>query len=993
MTRRTIAILVALLSLATAAQVAAQGGDGGLRGTVKDNQGGVLPGVVITARSPDVLTPGTAVSDETGTYRLVNLPPGTYAVTAELSGFSTFKRDGILLRAGATFQVDITMEVGSLSETITVTSDSPMIEVARPSNVLNIDADFQKAVPAVESHFWSDFLQYTPGVLSRPHNDGSGRQNYFGNANEHRENVVLMEGMYAGAYNDFNINRTGLSTEAVEDTQVKTGGVDASSPMGMSLVINMSAKSGGNQLRGSAGFDFQPYDWNGDNAPAGGTPSIHQVHQTDFSVGGPIQRDRTWFFGAFRWSEVRAAVGRTAANVAALNAFAPGQPLLDSPTKSNMPFVKVTTRVGNNHTLAGIFQADRLQQFNAGPINFLANVLAVGGQLYGAKLTSVWGPHTTSTFTFDYNNKGGNKLQDYDGILGTGPALNFHQGATLNSGILVGTGALASGGNLSNMALDTSSLTMFRGDITAFKDGWIGSHEFATGFLALPWNQYDTENDYLNNGFILEDRRQIDPNNAAAGTVPFHRRYVTSTNLNLPTAGGRDHDYGIYAQDAWKPSSRVTASYGVRVDFVRRFDSLNNLSRGSSVELAPRLGFSYLVTSDAKNVARGSWGRYHRQLMGGRDPVAAFGDPPALATLDTYDTAGNGTFSTQIVSPALAGGVTALQFDPDFHQPFTDELDLGFRRQFPWNFSVDVAYVHKLIQENYGQVEINGFWPTAPNQPFGGFGKVDPNRGLLYEVTNASWTDTTYHAFQMVLTKNMSHNFQVLATIHRQWQHLNGTWNPTDPARFIQPDAFANNKNIWRTDGLVDQDSLSSGNTLINNPMWEPFSMRFAGTYNARYGIVLSSSYTISGGPWSGPIITQLAANDPRIAVFGPATVRSSTGNSQPNPLATRIRFCGVPTGDPGTGTCQDPASITNRADGQLQQNSVHIVGAKVAKRFDFGGRNFEVSGSAFNLLNGGNFSEFNRSGANRFYSPTVYNTGVTLQEARGFQFSGVLRF
>src|SRR5262245_21261501 len=417
MTSRTVVTLVTLFSLATATQAVAQGGDGGLRGTVRDSQGGVLPGVTITARSPEVISPATAITDESGAYRLVNLPPGTYSVTAELSGFAGFKREGILLRAGATFQVDIVMEVGSLQETITVTGDSPMIEVARPSNVLNIDGEFQKSIPAVQSHFWSDFLQYAPGVLSRPHNDGSGRQNYFGNANEHRENVVLMEGMYAGAYNDFNINRTGLSTEAVEDTQVKTGGVDASSPMGMSLVINMSAKSGGNTVKGSAGFDFQPYEWNGDNAPAGGTPSIHEVHQVDLSAGGPIKKDRTWVFGAFRWSEVRAAVGRTAANVEALNTFAPGLPRLDIPTKSNMPFLKVTTRLGNNHTLAGIFQADRLQQFNVGPINYLNNVLAVGGQLYGAKLTSVWGAHTTSTFTFDYYNKGGNRLEDYNGIL------------------------------------------------------------------------------------------------------------------------------------------------------------------------------------------------------------------------------------------------------------------------------------------------------------------------------------------------------------------------------------------------------------------------------------------------------------------------------------------------------------------------------------------------------------------------------------------------
>lgn len=992
MTRRTIVTLIVLMILATAARVAAQGGDGGLRGTVKDNQGGVLPGVVVTARSPEVLTPGTAVSDETGTYRLINLPPGTYSLTAELSGFSTSRREGILLRAGATFQVDFTMEVGALSETITVTGDSPMIEIARPSNVLNIDADFQKAVPVVQSHFWSDFLQYTPGVLSRPHNDGSGRQNYFGNANEHRENVVLMEGMFAGAYNDFNINRTGLSTEAVEDTQVKTGGVDASSPMGMSLVINMSAKSGGNQFKGSAGFDFQPLDWNANNAPEGGSPSIHAVHQSDYSIGGPIKKDRSWFFFAFRNSEVTAETGRTAANVRDLGIFAPGVPLANSKTKTNIPFLKVTTRLGSNHTLSGVIQADRLRQLNANAINSQLDVLAVGGQLYGGKLTSVWGSHATTTFTVNYNNKGGNVEKDYDGILGTGPALTFHQSAILNAGILQGSGALTNAGNLQSMALDTSSLLMIRGDFNGFKDGWLGSHEFASGFLALPRSEYDTETRYLNNGFILEDRRQIDPNNAAAGTVPFHRRYVTSA-LNLATASGRDRDIGIYAQDSWKPTARITASYGVRVDFVRRFDALRDLERGNSVEVAPRLGFSYLVTTDAKNVARGSWGRYHRQLMGGRDPVAAFGGSDAAAFLDTYDTAGNGTFTTQRITAARSAGVSALQFDPDFHQPFTDELDLGFRRQFPWNTAIDVAYVHKLIQQNYAQVEINGFWPTAPNQPFGGFGRVDPNQGLLYRVTNGDWTDTTYHAFQMTITKNMSHNFQVLSTIHRQWAHLNGTWNPTDPARFIQPDAFANNRNIWRTDGLVDQDSLSTGNTLINNPMWAPSSIRFAGTYNAPKGVNLSSSYTIVAGPWSGPIIDQLAANDPRVTQFGPATVVSSTGVSQPNPLATRARFCGVPTGAPGVGKCQDPATVTNRGDGQLQQNTVHILGAKVAKRINFGSRNVEVSFNVFNLLNGGNFSEYNRSGANRFYSPSTYNTGVTLQEARGYQVNGVFRF
>ena len=77
---------------------------------------------------------------------------------------------------------------------------------------------------------------------------------------------------------------------------------------------------------------------------------------------------------------------------------------------------------------------------------------------------------------------------------------------------------------------------------------------------------------------------------------------------------------------------------------------------------------------------------------------------------------------------------------------------------------------------------------------------------------------------------------------------------------------------------------------------------------------------------------------------------------------------------------------MTNRADGQLEQNTVHIVGLKLAKRFNFGSRSFETAFNVFNLLNGGSFSEYNRSGANRICSPSTYGTGTTLQEARGLR-------
>ncbi|OLE78320.1 MAG: hypothetical protein AUF76_19525 [Acidobacteria bacterium 13_1_20CM_2_65_9] len=775
MRSRIVGSLILLMSLSTAEVVAAQGGDGSLRGTVKDSQGGALPGVTITATSEVLLSPSVAVTDGSGNYRLINLPPGTFTVTAELGGFSKFRRDGILLRAGSNFQVDITMEIGALAETVTVAGDPPMLEVTKPSNVLTIDAEFQKEAPVVEGKFWSDFLMLTPGVISRPHNDASGRQNYFGNAVEHRDAVTLMEGLYAGNYNDFNINRTGLSSEAIQDTEVKTGGVDAASPMGYGLVINMLSKSGGNQFHGTGVIAYQPFRWNANNVGSG-TPATRQVHQYDFSLGGPIRKDRTWFFGAIRYTDNKSGTGRTPEQLAYHDAFFPGSSLENNTITGYQPWVKVTTKLHPNHDLSLIYQGDRLLLNVVGAEDYeQVEVLSTGGPMYGGKLTSIWGQHLTTTFYASYNTKGGNNLDSY-AFDKQGPLVNIHREAFLNQGVLQGSGLLLRGGQWSSTAcsacfdLDTSSITMLRGDATYYKEGWGGSHQIQTGFLAMPRSIYDKNVQYLNNGFIVEERRMVNPNNAAAGTLPFHRQFVLG-DLNLDQSNGRDKDIGFYAQDSWR-ADRLTTTLGVRVDLVRRFDVLRNLQRQSSTEVAPRLGFSYVLTADAKNVLRGTYGKYHQQLMGTRNPVPSFGGNDAQGLRDEYDVDSNGVFETVIVTPPVARTISNLQFDPDLHQPSFDEWSLGYRRQFPGQIAMDVGAVVKVNHDQYAQVDINGFYPDGPNKPFGGFGKVDPNQGLLYQLTNNTWSTTHYRALQATVTKNMTHGFQMLFTVQRQWQHL-----------------------------------------------------------------------------------------------------------------------------------------------------------------------------------------------------------------------------
>src|SRR5262245_47926919 len=384
-----------IVVLASSGAATAQTGAGSLRGYITDEQGGALPGVTVTARSEVLIQPVTALTDAEGYYRLLNLPPGTYEIAADLSGFATFKRQGVLLRGGANFQVDITMKIGTLQETVTVAGESPMLEVSKPSNILNISGEFQRERPIQARRNWSDFPEITPGVHSRPFDDGSGRMVYFGHATEHFAHVVQLEGAIASNYQDAQITYVAMGADMVSDTQVKTGGVDASAPMGVGLNINVITKSGGNRFAGSAGYAYQPDGWNGNNvnncsasasckpaaSTAVGTPTTAIVRQFDVGVGGPIKRDMIWFFGALRRADLEAGISRTAVEVQRLNSLAPGSELFNNNTKSTQPFAKVTLQA-RNHQVAAFMQQDRLKATGDREYNYTrTNQYSTGGGL------------------------------------------------------------------------------------------------------------------------------------------------------------------------------------------------------------------------------------------------------------------------------------------------------------------------------------------------------------------------------------------------------------------------------------------------------------------------------------------------------------------------------------------------------------------------------------------------------------------------------------
>src|SRR5262249_18334447 len=160
-----------------------------------------------------------------------------------------------------------------------------------------------------------------------------------------------------------------------------------------------------------------------------------------------------------------------------------------------------------------------------------------------------------------------------------------------------------------------------------------------------------------------------------------------------------------YGQDTWRPNDRLTATVGVRADWTKRDDKLFNVTREKAHIVQPRVGFSYLVTRDARNVLRGSYVRIGEQMMG-RDQVTLFGGAATVNTLDRYDLNGDGIFETERTQPATTQAIAQSQFDGKLHQPYVDEFILGYRKQFPYSIGIDVAGIHRVYQDNYARVEI-----------------------------------------------------------------------------------------------------------------------------------------------------------------------------------------------------------------------------------------------------------------------------------------------
>src|SRR5580704_4101732 len=298
---RTVRFVVVLVSILCPVIASAQSS---LAGAVRDSSGAVLPGVTVEAASPALIEKvRSVVTDATGQYKIVDLRPGIYAITFSLTGFSVVKREGIELTGGGTVTVNADMKVGTLQETITVTGETPVVDVQSSARQEVLSGDLAARTPAAKS--WNGLMLLMPGITGDPNTvQLTPSMVLFGiHGGPTTEGRLQVDGMNVGASRGGGgVSGYSVDTANVQEVTFRSSGGLGEAETG-GPYMNFVPKTGGNTFRGSSAFQFADSSLQSSNYTSAlqsaglKVPSVLlDLYDVDWSLGGPLKKDKLWFF-------------------------------------------------------------------------------------------------------------------------------------------------------------------------------------------------------------------------------------------------------------------------------------------------------------------------------------------------------------------------------------------------------------------------------------------------------------------------------------------------------------------------------------------------------------------------------------------------------------------------------------------------------------------------------------------------------------------------
>ena len=723
-----LAFVIALVATGAAAQGVQTGT---LSGAVKDQQGLVLPGVTVTASSPALQGVRATVTDANGLYTIPGLPPGTYTMQFELQGMTTVARQNTVVSIGGVSNVDVTMGLAAVAEAVQVTAETPSV-LATPTSQAVFTAREINTIPVGRTPM--RIAELAPGLTDNTPNAGqvtiSGAFAY--------DSIFMIDGV------DINDNLFAQANnvyieEAIDQTQVLTSGISAEYGRFSGGVINLLTKSGGNTFSGSVRLNLSNPAWN-DESPlekSRGTKHVDKISKfLEGTFGGPVIRDRVWFFSAGR--RERSDLQQALAQV--------GTPYVTN-TANDRYEIKLTGTPVTNHTVYGSFVDVRENRSNLpslGAAQSLDTTVLINRQtpnhLFVSSYNGVLGARTLITGQysqkmFGFRNAGGTSTALFDSPFrtrgntpGVPNALHYHapffsalDPEDRNNQQFTGSASYF----LTTRGTGSHSLKVGGEHFTTTRTG--GNAQSATNYVFL--TDYKTTPGPT--GALIPDH------DAQGRLIPRFIPNNTQVQNWLATVGAELNirTVSLYAQDHWVAGDHFTFDLGVRYETVKS-DATGDIVGADTSAIVPRLGVSYDLNANGKTIVQASYAHYS-----GKYSEAQFGrntnvGTPSRITYNYTGPEGEGFDFAQGMN--LANYTTVVSgsfptanifFEDGLSSPLTKEITLSVGREFRKGYG-RVLYtwrdVGNFIDDFFDDPSANGKITVVRNGVnFGTFDRVE----------------------------------------------------------------------------------------------------------------------------------------------------------------------------------------------------------------------------------------------------------------------------
>jgi hypothetical protein len=763
---RVLSVLFLVLSAASASFAQSQSVNGTIEGTIVDESGAALPGVNVTVANLDTGDTRVVVTNEAGVYRAPLLSLGAYRVAAELAGFKKFEQQGLTLSAGQSAVINVRLSVGNMAETVTVTSESPIADPGKIDLGRTIGETEIRNLPLVSRNPYNfAFLQanvtgYENNEFGVPRINANGTQmhtNYQidGNTNTEKDRAGL--------------RMLPISEVLVREVKVITNGFAPEFGQTTGMVYNAITQSGTNSVRGSGSFRFKRNPMSSKPfflAPTALKPDT-EANDVTATVGGPIQKDKWHYFGAYEYVDRSLITGSqvitvTPADAQALGISLPESGVIPAHQKVNFGFGKSDYQLSPGSLLSVRYFGFK----NFSPAN-------IGGGLTTTDRATDFTDRMDSTSAQLVSTLGSSLLNELrvqyarrhqfrsPGISVDGPAITVNGKASFGGARI---------GDTNSVGFDfTQGITQVIDNVSLIR----GKHALKTGIDA----QWIADNRVRGDLFLYTFATINDYLAAKSGANPL--AYANfQQQLGDVTASYDSGFYGMFVQDDWQIASHLKLLYGVRYDLfdvpeARQFGP-NPYSKNFAVDqnnFGPRAGLSWAVDNSARTVVRASVGLMY--------------EPPLL---DFYDNAilNNGDPKSYNVGPVLPTTAGAPAFPGNLSTPppgyvlpkqSINAVDQNFETQSAWlsnvqveralnsDLAVTVGYVNSVGRNLPVLMDVNlvaSGATLADGRPVFSAARVDPT----FDHINVfqSIAESTYNAFTATLTKRMTHGWMTQAT-------------------------------------------------------------------------------------------------------------------------------------------------------------------------------------------------------------------------------------